>query len=90
VPPSIGGLFAFKSGNGSWGAGGGYFMPLDEDRYRYLGGAGKVSLNLDYCLPRSETAAAYQLEGAGLVQQLLARVGSSNWLVGAAIYLLLQ
>jgi len=82
VPPSIGGLFAFKSGNGSWGAGGGYFMPLDEDRYRYLGGAGKVSLNLDYYLPRSATAAAYQLEGAGLVQQLLARVGSSNWWLG--------
>ena len=82
VPPSIGGLFAFKSGNGSWGAGGGYFMPLDEDRYRYLGGAGKVSLNLDYYLPRSATAAAYQLEGVGLVQQLLARVGSSNWWLG--------
>ena len=82
VPPSIGGLFAFKSGNGSWGAGGGYFMPLAEDRYRYLGGAGKLSLNLDYYLPISDEAAAYQLAGSGVIQQLLARVGRSNWWLG--------
>ncbi|WP_410499421.1 glyceraldehyde-3-phosphate dehydrogenase [Chitinibacter sp. S2-10] len=79
--PTMGGLFGFKTGNGSWGAGGGYFIPLDHDRYRYLGGAGKFNLNLDY-YSLSGQQNAYAFEGVGLIQQLLARIGDSNWFIG--------
>lgn len=81
TPPAIGALFGFKTGNGSWGAGGGYFAPLAGDRFRYLGGLGKVGLNLDFFSPTGRPA-AYALEGKGIVQQLLARVGDSDWFIG--------
>lgn len=81
TPPAIGALFGFETGNGSWGAGGVYFAPLAGDRYRYLGGLGKVSLNLDY-YSLTGRPSAYSLEGEGMIQQLLARVGDSDWFVG--------
>lgn len=81
TPPAIGGLFGFKTGNGSWGGGGGFFAPLAGDRFRYLGGLGKVGLNLDYYSPTGR-ASGYSLEGAGIVQQILARVGDSDWFIG--------
>ena len=81
-PPDIGGLAAFKTGNGSQGFGAGYFGTLADDRYRFFGAAGKADLNLDL----------YGLGGAprrfalsapfGLVQGL-ARLGASDWFVGA-------
>ena len=82
APPSIGALAAFRTQNGSSGAFGGYFTPLAGDRYRVLGGAGKVSLDLDF-YDRRGRAAAYRLEGQGLLGQFLARAGDSDWFVGA-------
>lgn len=82
APPSIGALAAFRTQNGSSGAFGGYFTPLAGDRYRVLGGAGKVSLDLDY-YDRRGHAAAYRLEGQGLLGQFVARAGDSDWFVGA-------
>lgn len=80
-PPTIGGLGAFKTENGSWGGFAGYFAPLAGDRFRYVGGVGKVHLDLDY-YALSGQSVAYTLDGVGLVQQLIARAGSSDWFVG--------
>ncbi|WP_211234011.1 BamA/TamA family outer membrane protein [Chitinilyticum litopenaei] len=81
TPPAMGGLFGFRSGNGSKGAGGGYFIPLDDDRHRYLGGAGAVDLQLDHYSLRGD-ARSYALSGTGLVQQWLSRLGDSDWFIG--------
>jgi hypothetical protein len=82
APPAIGALAAFKTQNGSSGAFGGYFAPLAGDRYRVLGGAGKVSLELNH-YDRQGRASAYRLEGQGLLGQFVARAGDSDWFIGA-------
>ena len=52
APPAIGALAAFRTQNGSSGGFAGYFTPLAGDRYRVLGGIGKVGLDLDYYDPQ--------------------------------------
>jgi hypothetical protein len=82
VPPNITGIGGFKTENGSWGALLGHHHTWLRDRYRYLGGIGKAELTLDYYgllgNPRS-----YQLDSVGLMQQLLARAGDTDWFLGA-------
>lgn len=82
APPGITALGGFKTENGSWGAGAGLFRSWDDDRFRYLGGLGKVELNLDFYGPLSRPR-SYQLEGLGLVQQLSMRLADSDWMLGA-------
>lgn len=87
VPPNITGVAAFKTDNGSWGGGVGHRHTWKHDKYRYGGGIGKANINLDYygLLGR---ARQYNLEGAGLFQQFLARAGDSDWLFGGRYVLL--
>lgn len=85
--PDIGALVAFKTSNGSQGIGGGYFGTLSGDRYRYLGGLAKADLNLDYYGLRDQPR-RFALDAPLLVAQGLARIGESDWFVGARyIYL---
>ncbi|WP_432721348.1 BamA/TamA family outer membrane protein [Jeongeupia wiesaeckerbachi] len=81
MPPSISGLGGFGTQNGSWLGAAFHFQPIAGDRYRYFGGIGKTSLNLDYygalSRPRS-----YTLDGDFLIQQFLFRLGDSDWFVG--------
>lgn len=81
APPSIAALAGFKTENGSWGGFAGYFTPLAGDRYRVLGGVGKVSLDLDY-YDRKGRPAGYRLDGQGLLGQALARMGSTDVFLG--------
>jgi hypothetical protein len=81
APPNITAVGGFKTENGSWGGGGGTFRTWDNDRFRYLGGVGKVDLNLDFYGPLGNPR-SYQLEGWGLVQQLSMRLAESDWLLG--------
>jgi hypothetical protein len=81
APPAIGALAGFKTENGSSGGFAGFFTPLAGDRYRVLGGAGRVGLDLDY-YDRNGRPAAYTLDGEGLLVQALARVGDSDFLIG--------
>ncbi|MFM1892613.1 MAG: hypothetical protein RLZ44_1690 [Pseudomonadota bacterium] len=81
APPNISAVGGFKTENGSWGAGAGMFRSWREDRFRYLGGLGKVSLNLDFYGPLNRPR-SYELEGLGLVQQLSMRLGQSHWMLG--------
>lgn len=81
APPDIGGLMAFKTSNGSQGVGGGYFGTLDGDRVRVLAALAKVDLNLDYYGP-DEQPRRFSLSAPLLMAQGLARIGTSDWLVG--------
>ena len=82
APPNIGGIAAFKTENGSQGLGGGYFGTLAGDRYRYLLAAGKAELNLDiYGLAGKPRR--FALDAPFALAQGLARIGDSDWLVGA-------
>jgi hypothetical protein len=82
APPNIGALAGFKTENGSWGAGGGYFGSVAGDRFRYLVGAAKVDLNLDY-YGLTDHARRFALDASGGMAQGLARIGDSDWFAGA-------
>jgi hypothetical protein len=82
TPPDITVAAAFKTENGTWAAGLGHLGYWDHDRWRYLGALGKAELRLDYYSVGGE-ASAYLLEAAALIQQLIRRVGPSNWFLGA-------
>ncbi len=81
TPPTIAGVAGFGTENGSWGAAGVYFAPFAGDRYRYLGALAKVGLELDYYSAAGRRV-GYSLAGDALIQQLLARIGESDWFVG--------
>ncbi|GHD56727.1 BamA/TamA family outer membrane protein [Jeongeupia chitinilytica] len=81
TPPTISGLGGFGTQNGTWLGAAFHFQPIDGDRYRYLGGIGKTSLNLDYYGALSQ-ARSYTLDGDFLLQQFLFRLGDSDWFVG--------
>lgn len=87
VPPNITAAAAFKTDNGTWGGLVGHRHTWKQDKYRYGGGFGKASINLDYygLLGRPRQ---YNLDGIGLFQQFLARAGDSSWLFGARYVLL--
>jgi len=48
APPSISGIFGGKTENGTWAAGGGHFGSWKNDKIRYLGGVGLMSVNLTF------------------------------------------
>ncbi len=82
APPDISLVGAFKTENGSNGLVAGGFRSFAEDRYRYTGGIGKISFNLDYYGPFNKPR-RFNIEGLGLLQQLTTRIGDSNWMTGA-------
>jgi len=81
-PPDISILAGLKTENGTWAGGGAYAGFWDGDRWRYIGGIGRTQLHLDY-FSVSGDGRAYQLDGKGLIQQLLRRVGETPWFAGA-------
>jgi hypothetical protein len=82
IPPNITAVGGFKTENGSWGALLGHHHTWQRDRYRYLGGIGKAEMMLDYYGPLGKPR-EYRLDAIGLMQQLLARVGETDWFLGA-------
>ncbi len=92
APPSITGLMAAGTENGTRFAALGHLGIWREDRLRYTGGVAALDVNLDFFgageLPRLEDGIAYNLNGWGTFQQLIARVGTSHvWLGGQLLYL---
>jgi len=81
APPNITAVGGAYTDNGTWAAGIVHFHTWDGDRIRYLGGIGKVDANLEY-FGLSNQPRSYELQGFGLVQQLLFRLGDSHWYVG--------
>ena len=82
IPPDIAVAAAIKTENGTWAGGAGYMGFWDHDRWRYIGGAGKAELNLDYFSLQGD-ARAYRLDASLLMQQLVRRIGTSDWFAGA-------
>jgi hypothetical protein len=83
APPNITVLGAYTD-NGTWAGAVAHFHSWDNDRYRYLGGVAKVDANLDY-FGVANQARAYELDGIGLFQQLLVRIGTADGSLGHAI-----
>ncbi|SAK95116.1 hypothetical protein AWB80_07062 [Caballeronia pedi] len=81
APPNVTALGGLYTQNGTWAAAAGHFHTWDDDRFRYLGAVAKVDAHLDY-FDASGQARGYTLQGAGLLQQFLARIGNSRWYVG--------
>jgi hypothetical protein len=89
APPSISGIFGAKTENGTWAAGGGHFGSWKNDKIRYLGGVGLMSVNLTF-YGKSEDSILkdgvdYNLEGWGILQELLFRMADSDVFLGAKL-----
>jgi hypothetical protein len=85
-PPSMTVIGGLATENGTWGGGAGHFGVWAEDRLRYLGGLAGASVNLKFYGIGDELGddgLKYNLKGAGTVQELNARLGSSDFFLGA-------
>jgi hypothetical protein len=81
IPPDIYGVAAMKTENGSNAYGLGGTFHFDDDRWRYKGGIGKASFNLDYYTQGQLLAPqkiGYNLDGIFSSQQVSRRLGGSN------------
>jgi hypothetical protein len=81
-PPNIAAVGGFKTENGSYGGGAGYFGSTDGDRYRYLGAIATANLNLDYYGTNAKSF-RFNLDSPVVMLQGLARIHNSDWFVGA-------
>lgn len=91
-PPTMTFGGAGATENHSWGVAGGHSASWNQDRVRYLGGLGYVSVNLDYYGlgspdPNSDPL-GFNIEGAILVQQAQRRLGDSDFFFGGRYMLL--
>jgi hypothetical protein len=81
LPPSV----SFAIGGGtetkSWLAAGGHFGSFLEDRIRYMGAGGYLSMNVDFYA--NDRALPYNLDGYLIYQDLQFRVVRSNFFLGA-------
>jgi len=81
APPDIAVGLGIGTENGTWAGGAGYLGFWDQDRYRYMGAAGKAQLHLDYYSVVGD-ARAYQLDAKAVVQSLLRRIEGRSWFAG--------
>lgn len=88
IAPNIYGAMAMRTSNGTHGYGAGAMLHFKEDRWRYRGGAGKVSINLDFhtpggaLLPPREIG--YNADGTMSYQQVFRRLGEQDLFLGLA------
>jgi len=86
LPPNIYGAMAFKTSNGSNGAGVFGTFHFNDDAWRYVGGIAKLSMNLDFYttgLLAESHKIGYNLDGIASLQQLSWRMGQSKTYVSA-------
>jgi len=86
IAPNIYGVMGMKTENGSHAYGAGAMLHFDEDRWRYKGGVGKASLNLDFYtqgrfFPVQEIG--YNVDGLASFQQVMRRIGDDDFFIGA-------
>lgn len=86
-PPSITGVMGFGTENGTWGAGLFHLGIWKDDTVRYMGALAYASVNYDYYPPESSDipldSIPVNLDSAVLLQQLLFRLGGSDFMAGA-------
>jgi len=90
LPPNIYGVAAFKTSNGSFGGGIAGSLHFDDDRWRYVGGIMKISMNLDFYTtgPLGEThKIGYNLDGIASLQEGAYRIADKTYLSARWVYL---
>lgn len=93
TPPDVFGVGGFATENGTKGLAGGGQWTFLEDRYRYRGGLGDFTVNLDFYgvggrLPLPVEKIGYTLHGFASFQQGMMRLGASDTFAGVRwIYL---
>jgi outer membrane protein assembly factor BamA len=88
TPPNIFAIGGFATENGTKGALIGGQFTFQDDRWRYRGGIGDFSINLDFYgvggqLPIPVDKIGYNLKGLGSFQQGMYRLGESSTFIGA-------
>jgi len=87
ILPNMSMVAGAYTGNDSWLVGGGHFRNWNKDRYRYNVMAGYANINLDWYgnedFPLNGRSVRFNVEGAMLSQEFLARLGNSRWFMGA-------
>jgi hypothetical protein len=87
APPDVFGVAAAATENGTKFGGAGGMFTFDEDRWRYRGGIGMASVNLDFygvggALGTGDRKIGYNLDGVMSSQQILRRIGESDHFLG--------
>jgi len=87
ILPNISAIVAAYTGNDSWIVGGGHFRNWAKDHYRYDIMAGYADVNLDWYgdedFPILGDGVRFNMKGAMLDQEFMARIGESDWFLGA-------
>ncbi|HEX5122436.1 MAG TPA: BamA/TamA family outer membrane protein, partial [Rhodanobacteraceae bacterium] len=90
LPPNIYGALAFKTSNGSYGGGIGGSFHFDDDRWRYLGGLMKMSMNLDFYTTDPLGQAhkiGYNIDGIASMQEGAYRIADKTYLSARWVYI---
>jgi len=90
LPPNIYGVAAFKTSNGSNGGGLAGSFHFDDDRWRYLGGVIKMSMNLDFYTTGTlgePHKIGYNLDGIASLQEGAYRIAGETYLSARWVYL---
>lgn len=85
VRPSMSAVAAAYTGNDSWLVAGGHLGIWRRDTIQYTGGGGYASINLKYYGPDElpiENGLDFGGEGYFILQEMLFRIGQSDWMVG--------
>ena len=83
VPPTISGIGAAYTENGTWGVGLAHTASWKKDRIRYTGAIGYAHVVSTFYL--NDQPAEFKLDTALLVQDLKFRIGSSDFFVGGKL-----
>lgn len=87
VPPDIYGVAGMKTENGSYAYGAGAMLHFKDDRWRYIGGVGKGSFNLDFYTPGKvfpSVGIGYNADGLMSFQKIERRLGDQELFLGLA------
>ena len=87
ILPNVSAVAVAVTGNDSWMVGGGHFRNWGKDHYRYNVFGGYANINLDWYgggdFPDLENGIRFNAEGAVVDQEILFRLGESDWFLGA-------
>lgn len=85
VSPNIFGAMALRTENGSHAYGGGAMLHFKDDLWRYTGGLGKASFNLDFYTQGrffEPVAVGYNVDGIASLQEVSRRLGDEELYLG--------
>lgn len=86
-PPSVSALAAAYTENDSWFVGGGHLGIWKDDHVRYTGVLGYADLNLAFYAGNQSDGFDgfdFEIQGTFIDQELIFRIGESNWFLGGS------